>query len=57
MINLISQIPALYRPFKKMPFGLSRKQIISWGLLATGLKVAFGAYLFSKLGLHLPWSL
>ncbi len=37
-----------------MLFGLSKKQFIGWGLLATGIKIAIGAYLFNKLGLHLP---
>tara|TARA_B100000029_G_C17200556_1_gene824208 strand:+ start:267 stop:383 length:117 start_codon:yes stop_codon:yes gene_type:complete len=38
-----------------MLFGLSKKQLVGWGLLATGIKVAFGAWLFSRLGWHLPW--
>ncbi len=37
-----------------MLFGLTKKQIVGWGLLATGIKVAFGIWLFGYLGLHLP---
>lgn len=38
-----------------MLFGLSKKQIIALGFLATGLKLALGIWLFGYLGLHLPW--
>ena len=34
----------------KMLFGLSKKQLVSWGLLATGVKIAFGFWAFSRLG-------
>ncbi len=36
-----------------MFFGLSKKQIIGWGLLATGFKVALGVWIFGQLGWHL----
>ncbi len=35
-----------------MLFGLSKKKIIWIGILATGLKFAIGAFIFTKLGLH-----
>jgi len=38
-----------------MLFGLSKKQLVGWGLLATGVKVAFGFWLFGYLGWHFPW--
>ena len=44
-----------YRFFVQMLFGLSKKQLVGWGLLATGIKVAFGFWLFGRLGLQLPW--
>lgn len=38
-----------------MLFGLTKKQLLGWGLLATGLKVAFGVWLLGQLGWDLPW--
>tara|TARA_Y100001968_G_C19184194_1_gene631943 strand:+ start:647 stop:769 length:123 start_codon:yes stop_codon:yes gene_type:complete len=39
-----------------MLFGLSKKQLVGWGLLASGFKVAFGLWLVGHLGLHMPWN-
>jgi hypothetical protein len=38
-----------------MLFGLSKKQLLVYGFLATGVKIAFGFWLFGRLGWHLPW--
>tara|TARA_B100000029_G_scaffold151441_1_gene146553 strand:+ start:434 stop:607 length:174 start_codon:yes stop_codon:yes gene_type:complete len=38
-----------------MPFGLTKKQLVGWALVATAIKVAFGFWLFGRLGFHLPW--
>ena len=39
----------------KMLFGLPKKQLLGWSLLATGVKVVFGIWLFGQLGWELPW--
>jgi len=41
--------------FQQMLFGLSKKQLVGWGLFATVLKVAIGLWFFGRLGWHLPW--
>jgi len=38
-----------------MLFGFSKKQLIGWWLLATGAKLTFGIWLFSRMGWDLPW--
>jgi len=38
-------------------FGLSKKQLVGWGLFATGAKIVFGLWLFDRLGWQLPWQL
>ena len=38
-----------------MFFGLSKKQLLGWGILATGIKVAFGIWVFNQFGWNLPW--
>tara|TARA_Y100001968_G_scaffold332366_1_gene390268 strand:+ start:1454 stop:1573 length:120 start_codon:yes stop_codon:yes gene_type:complete len=39
-----------------MFLGFSKKQLLGWGLLASGLKVAMGLWVVRTMGLHLPWS-
>tara|TARA_Y100001968_G_C18969268_1_gene531514 strand:- start:336 stop:455 length:120 start_codon:yes stop_codon:yes gene_type:complete len=38
-----------------MIFGFSKKQLIGWGLLMTGVKFAFGLWLLGHLGITLPF--
>jgi len=38
-----------------MLFGLSRRKIIGWGVFATAVKLAFGIWLFGRMGWQLPF--
>ena len=53
--TIIELINYSFHLLDKMIFGFTKKQLIGWGLLATGFKVVFGIWLLNQLGFNLPW--